>query len=168
MFTKQQRLIVSIVAVAAGIFLLLFDNNPVGWLLFLMAAFLLYGYFQSQPVPLLFHYVSRGQLDQADRLLAEIKHPETLPPNLRAYYELALGWMNLRRGHGAIAEQSLNHALKQGLRITNDTALAHALLAHTYAQQGNPSLARSYLDKAKAFQHNSLVEAEILALETEL
>jgi tetratricopeptide (TPR) repeat protein len=168
MFTKQQRIIISIVAITIGIFLVLIDDNPVGWLLILMAVFILYGYFRYQPVALLLHHVSKGQLDQADKLLAELKNSATLSPDQRAYYDLAVGWMNMRRGNGATAEQLFTQAIRHGLRTGNDNALAHILLARTYTQQGNLSLARSYLEKAKTFTHNPLVETEIQSLEKEL
>jgi hypothetical protein len=168
MFTKQQRIVISITAVIGGIFLILIQNNPVGWLLILMAAFIMYSYFRYQPVALLVHHVSKDQLDQADKMLAEIGDPTTLAPNQRAYYDFALGWMNLRRGNGAIAEQRFMQAITQGLRTSNDTALAHILLARTYAQLGNLAQARSYLDRAKTFTHNQLVGVEINALEKEL
>lgn len=168
MFAKQQRIIISIFAVVIGMFLLLFYNNLVGWLLILMAVFIMYGYFRYQPVALLLHHVSKGQLEQADKLLAEIKNPATLPADQRAYYDLAVGWMNMRRANGATAEQLFTQAIRHGLRTSNDNALAHILLARTYTQQGNLSLAQSYLDKAKTFTYNSLVEAEIQSLEKEL
>jgi hypothetical protein len=168
MFTKQQRIIVSIIAVIGGIFLIIIQNNPVGWLLVLMAAFIMYGYFRYQPVALLVHHVSKGQLDQADSLLATIGDSTTLPADQRAYYDFALGWMDLRRGNGATAEQRFTQAIRQGLRTSNDNALAHILLARTYIQQGNLPQARSYIDKAKAFTHNQLVKAEIQSVEKEL
>ena len=59
MLTRSQRLIISVVAISIGAFLILIQNNLVGWLLILMAILVMYGYFLYKPVALLVYYVSK-------------------------------------------------------------------------------------------------------------
>ena len=168
MLTKSQRLIISVVAISIGVFLILMQNNFVGWLLILMAVSVMYGYFRYQPVALLVYYVSKERLNRADQVLAEIGDPTALPSDQRADYACALGGLHIQRGHSETAEPLLARAATQGLRTSNDKALVHALLAYSYIRQGDRSKAQSYLSRAKTFEHNTFVADKIRSLEEEL
>jgi hypothetical protein len=167
-FTKQQGILVAVIALALAAFLFQLQANVAGWLSIVFACLMIYGYFRYRPVYLLTLEVSRGNFARAKTLLIEIGDPSRLSRQEQAYFYLATGWIDLENQAYEEAENKIKHSLSMGLRTSNDMALGNLLLARVYAAKGLKEIAQDHLCLAREFQHKEEVAVEIANLEATL
>jgi tetratricopeptide (TPR) repeat protein len=167
-YTKQQRVLVVVIAVAIAALLFRIQANVAAWMAIGFACLVMYGYFRYRPVYLLTVEICRGNFARARALLPEIGDPSELSREEQAYYYLGTGWMALDNQAYEDAQTKIEQALILGLRTANDIALAHLLLARVFTDQGRNDTARVYLSEAKNYQHKKEVAVEIAQLEATL
>jgi hypothetical protein len=166
-FTPRIRGLLAVVAFALGVYGLLQGDN-VGLAGIAASAVLAYGYFKYGTVWLAFRAVSAGQMDKAAQLLEQVKRPDSLGAQERAYFELASGFVCASRAQNAPAEQHLRVALANELRTENDRALAEAILAQLLIAREELTEARSVLDRAAARAARPAIAQRIQTLRDEL
>ncbi len=167
MFTPKLRLALAVVSFLFGAYrIALQDYN--GLILLAASALLAYGYFRHGTVWLAFRAVARGQMDSAVQLLNQVKRPEALTSQDRAYYELAWGLVCASRSENERAEVHLKQALDEQLRTDNDRALAEAVFAQLLVARGERAEARSVLDRAITRQSRPVIAQRIKTLREEL
>lgn len=163
-----QRKILLVISIILGIYLLVMQNHPVGWVLLLCAAGLIYYQIQNNPAKLALAKLAQGEIEEAEQLLQEMGNPERLPADKQATYYLATGWIELKRGDLKGCQDHVLQALDIGLRADNDQTCANLLLAKVYASQGAGEQAQDHLTQAKQTEHDQLLAAEIAQFETEM
>ncbi len=167
MLAPRVRLALAVAAFAVGTYRLVVGDNA-GLLLLAASAFLAYGYFRYGTVWLAFREVAHGNLDKAARLLGQIKRPDALAPQERAYFELASGLIGAARAQHGSAEAHLRLGLQHGLRTDNDRALAEAVLAQVLIARDALDEAREVLERASARTCRPAIAARIREMQAGL
>lgn len=168
MLSKSQRTGILVTSATIGIYLLLVQAHPLGFLLLLVAASLIIYHFRYNPAASALVNISQGNLERAKELLDEMGDPEKLPQHKKSCYYLAAGWMDLKTGDLDACEEKVLTSLEMGFKNQNDAARANLLLAKVCAGKGLSQNAQEYLNEAKQIEHNGLVEAEISQFEKEI
>ena len=104
MLTPRIRWTLAVVAFLFGSYRLVVGDYA-GVALLAASAYLTYGYFKYGTVWQAFHAVANGQMDKAAQLLQQVKRPESLGAQERAYFELASGFVCASRAQNAEAER---------------------------------------------------------------
>jgi tetratricopeptide (TPR) repeat protein len=167
MFTPKLRLFLALASFAVGTYRIVVGDY-VGLVWLAGAAVLAYGYFKYGTVWLAFREVARGHMEPAAKLLAQVKRPESLVSEERAYFELAWGLVCASRAENGRAEQHLEQALKHALRSDNDRAMAEAVLAQLLVARNQLAAARSILDQALTRSCRPSIAERIKTLHAEL
>ncbi len=167
MLSRNGRLIVVLGCVLLGF--LAFRTGFPGWWLFPLAALgFTVNYWRSGPVWLAAHAARRGDFQRVERLLGEVRTPERLAPQQRAYYHYYQGLLRADRGDPEGARRHFSAAATGRLRTRNDRSLAHLQLAALALDAGEQTLAREHLDQARAQAHKPEVAQAIASLEEKL
>lgn len=167
MFTPRQRLLLAVAAFVLGTYLII-HNDYVGILALAASAFMAYGYFRYGTVWLAFREVAHGRMDAAAKLLLQVKNPEALGSEQRAYFELASGLVSASKAQNQAAEQHLQNALAHQLRTDNDRAMAEAVLAQLLIARNQHAEARALVDKAVTRNCRPSILERLKALQAEL
>ncbi len=124
---------------------------------YLGALVLMVTHFIFNNVSAAFVLLRRGKIDQAERLIDQVKKPEWLVKQHRAYYHFTKGMISLQRNKLAEGKTDLKAALQLGLRTDNDRALAILNLAHICYLNKENEEARNYLNEAKQLNSDDLI-----------
>lgn len=162
------RTIAIVATLAAGIFLLVYEQWVAGALALALTTYLAYVQFWLGPVILALRYLYKGKVDQCERELRKVKKPHKLPSKLQGYYYFCQGYLHHQHHRLAASAQAFATALDKGLRMENDQAVAHVSIAHFEAMEGKKAQAKKHLKAAKARKHNEAVAAAILKVEQQL
>lgn len=167
MFTPRLRAALAVLLFAFGSYRVI-TGDYVGLVFWAGSALLAYGYFKYGTVWLAFRAVAGGDTERAAALLAQVKRPQALAAQERAYFELASGFVCAARARNEEAEQHLRLALANPLRTSSDLALAEAVLAQLLIARDAFTEARTLLDQAGARPARPGILARIHALRDEL
>lgn len=165
MFSPLTRYGMIALSIFAAVGMFLQGRWIVGSLFVVAAGLLVWGHQRYGNVWLAFQAYRRGDLDGLARRLADVKHPERLEPQSRAYFELLSGVVAHREGRLEAARAHLGAALAGGLRTTHIQAVARVHLAHVELEGGDPAAARAQLAQARAIPHRPALDAMIGAVE---
>lgn len=168
MLPSSIRILAIIVTVAAGVFLLFYQQWLWGGLAMALSAYLGYVQFRLGPVVLGLRYLYRGNITQCEREISKVKHPHKVPGRLQGYYYFCLGYIHHHHQRQAQAAAAFSTALEKGLRMENDQAVAHVSIAHFAAAQGKKAQANKHLKTAKSLKHNEAVDTAIQQVEQQL
>lgn len=167
MLTPRLRLIIAIASFVAGAYLLVVGDYA-GVAFLGGAAYLGYSYFKYGTVWLAFREVARGHMNEAAELLQQVKNPQALGSEQRAYFELASGLVCASRARNQKAEEHLQGALAHDLRTDNDRALAEAVLAQLLVARDELDAAREVIDRAVKRECRPAIAARIKGLHEQL
>lgn len=167
MLTPRIRLFLAAITLAFGAYRLV-GGHVDGTATLAVSAYMIFSYIKQGTVQLAFRAVARGQVEQAAQLLKQVKRPDSLVADERAYFELASGFVCAARGQNDPAEQHLRRALTGPLRSENDRALAETVLAQLLIAREERGEARAVLDQAAQRRCHPEVSQRIVALRDEL
>ena len=163
MLQRNTRFLLILLFIVLGIVLHIQQGLSSAWYLYVAALLLLVTYFLFGNVWSAFSLLKKGKLAAAEKIVDQIKRPDWLLKQHRAYYHFIKGITALQHKELPEAEQHLTNALQLGLRTPNDTALVSLNLAHLYYAQQRHDDARQYLAKAKALPFNDLMLKDKIA-----
>lgn len=152
MYSARTRLTASIIAFVLGI-LLIRAGSTGGWLLFAVPPLLYWGKQRSGPMVLAFHAYSAGDLTRMRQLLAEVRAPDRLRAQERAYFEFLTGVDAQDRHDYFRAIEHFRAALRGPLRTANMVGIAHLHLAEVSSAAGDPVAAQESLAAAREKVH---------------
>ena len=139
------------------------------WYLYVSGFILLGTYFLFGNVWTAFRKIQKGEIDEAEKILDQIKKPNWLYKKHRAYYHFIKGLIALQRKELKVGEDHMAKAVDLGLRNNNDTAMARLNLAHIAFVQQRYTTTTEQLKKIKALQPSDLIiKKNITELEEEL
>ena len=139
-----------------GIFLLL---------LFLLVMFL---YVRNEYLLAAFFKLRKEDMEGAERILMKIRNPEqALIKPQQAYYNMLLGMIYSRKNIGK-AEKFLRKALKLGLVLKQDQAMAKLSLAGIMMAKRNKREATRLLNEAKKLDKKGLMKDQIRMMKQQL
>jgi len=130
-----------------------------------IAASLAYGYFRYGTVWLAFRALRAGRSDRARALLDQIRFPDRLRSQDRAYYEMLHGMLACEREEWTTAKDHFQRAREHRLRTANDRSMVECLLAEVLLRCGDPVAAREHLELARGHFPKPEVAAAIRNVE---
>jgi len=160
MYYGKIRLYLVLLFLILGVVLHVQVGFEAAWYLYVAAAILLVTHFLFGTVWAAFRKLHKGDVDEAEILLNQIKRPEWLLKRHRAYYHFIRGMIALQRKELEEGKDNLEAALKIGLRTNNDRALTTLNLAHIHYLQEKHDAARAYLKEMNAFDYDDLMIKE--------
>lgn len=150
MFSNRTR---ATLVIAAAILSLVAMTQRL-WLVGVLAAsaalFLAVGYWRDASVWLALRSLKAGDVKRTSRLLAQVRRPDRLSPQSRAYYEWLMGALAAGREQYDEAAERYRFALGLPLRTENDRAVVESDLAVLEARRANITGALELIRAAQA------------------
>jgi hypothetical protein len=165
MFSLHARAALILLCVGLGTYLLAAGRIVEGVCALVPAPLLVYGYFRHGTVWLACRAFRAGRPDRARALLEQIRFPERLRSQDRAYYEMLRGLLARQRRDWAAARDHFRRARGHNLRTANDRSLVECVLAEALLECGETAAAREHLELARGHDHKPEVAAAIRQLE---
>ena len=154
---RKTRLILILLFIVLGVVLQVRLGIGSAWYLYVAAFILLVTHFLFGNVWAAFGMLKKGKMNEAEKLLDDIKRPDWLYKGHRAYYHFTRGMIAMQHKEYPDAEQALKTALQLGLRTANDKAITHLNLAHICFLQNRLIDSNTYLHQIKEQSTNDLV-----------
>jgi tetratricopeptide (TPR) repeat protein len=167
MLSRHGRIVVILVCTLAAAFAWQ-AGFPRWWLLLLAALAFTVGHWRGGPIWLAARAARRGDLARVAELLNEVRRPQILAPQQRAYFHYYAGLVHADRGELAAARENLQIAAAGKLRTPNDRSLVLLQLAELALATGDRDAARKYLEEAGRLRHKPAIAQAIAAVETRL
>ncbi len=161
MFNKNIKLILAIAVIALAVYQ--FTENEIGngiMLLFLAAMFILL-YFKNEIIILAFLRLRKQDFPGAQKWLAKIKNPEgALVKKQQGYYNYLQGLM-VSQTNMSEAEKYFKKAIKLGLSMNADLAMAKLNLAGIAMTKNRKREAQILLKEAEAHDKHNMMGEQI-------
>lgn len=155
--TTRIRFLLIILFLILGLVLHIQLGLAQAWYLYLASFIILLTHFLFGNIWAAFSKLRKGKLVEAETLINQIKRPELLTKQHRAYFHFIKGMIALQNEELQEGKVQLKQALERGLRTPNDNALTALNIAHIYFKQSQLQDCRSYLRQSKSFQPNDLI-----------
>lgn len=162
MFFAKVRFLIAVVIIALGAAIHFKQGIGSAWYMYLGGVIILLTHFLFGNVSLAFKQLNKGNVDDAENLITQIKRPDWLLKSHRAYYYFVLGMIALQKKQAGFGEQHLKQALDLGLRTNTDNALAALNIAHVNFVKKEYQKAEVYRKKATSFGSDDLMIKENL------
>ncbi|MGO3707071.1 MAG: DUF2892 domain-containing protein [Mesonia hippocampi] len=159
MFNKNIKLVLAVAVFAFAIYQFYEGYIGNGILLILLAGIFVFLYFKNEIILLAFLRLRKQDFEGAKKWLSKIKNPEAaLVTKQQGYYNYLHGLM-LSQTNISQAEKYLRKALKLGLSMKQDEAMARLNLAGIAMTKRRKREAQTYLNEAKKLdKHNMLTD----------
>jgi len=154
------RFLLILLFLVLGVLLHIRIGLSAAWYLYLASFIILLTHFLFGNVWAAFALLRKGRIPEAETLINQIKLPNLLTKQHRAYYHFIKGMIALQKEELKEGEDQLKQALERGLRTPNDNALTALNIAHIYFKQQKIELCRKFLNQSKSFESNDLMIKE--------
>lgn len=168
MFNKNIKLILAaaIIGYAAYQFIEGYIGN--GIFLILLASIFIFLYFRNEIIILAFLRMRKQDMEGTERWLAKIKNPEAaLVTKQQGYYNYLLGIIQSQRNLTQ-AEKYFRKALRLGLNMNYDVAMAKLSLAGIAMQKRRKREATTLLQEAKKLDKNNMLTEQIKMMQQQM
>lgn len=168
MFNKNIKLILAAICVALAIWLF-FDNYiGNGILLLLLAGLIILLYFKNEMILLAFLKLRKQDFEGTNKFLDKIKNPETaLVTKQQGYYNYLKGLI-FSQTNITQAEKHLKKAIKLGLSLDQDLAMAKLNLAGIAMSKRRKREAQMLLNEAKKLDKHGMLNEQMKMLKQQL
>lgn len=147
-FLVVYRLPLAVLLIGLGFYLGIKVSWWLGWLPFFIAALTIVAYFMVGPISLMQRYVESGDVEGAQKLLAQVKYPKLLYKPIRsAYYMLKANFSTMNDDLDT-AEKELRAGLASGSNDKDFQGTAHLQLGSISFKKGNMKEAYTHLRTA--------------------
>lgn len=141
-------------------------GNGIMWLL--LAGLVIFTYFRNESILLAFWYLRKNDMVKAQKALGRIKDPENaLIRGQLAYYYMLSGMIESQNGIGK-AETYLRKALKTGLRMNHDQAMAKLQLAGIALAKRRKREAQILLTEVKKLDSKGMLNDQVKMLKQQM
>ena len=165
MIRKYLRLIIAGILFLGSIFLFVEGMVSLGiWSLLVSGLFVLF-HFKNMMNLLAFYFVRKNKFEKAAGILDRVKHPERMIKGQEAYHYYLSGLIASQKQNNSKADKAFKKALKIGLRVKTDQAVAKLNLSGIALAQRNKTLARHYLAEAKKLDKQKHLSAQVREIE---
>ncbi|MCE2611836.1 DUF2892 domain-containing protein [Flavobacteriaceae bacterium D16] len=168
MFNKNIKLVITflIIAYAGYQFYEGFIGN--GIVLILLSLVFIFFYFRNEIILLAFLRMRKQDLEGTERWLTRIKNPEAaLTPKQQGYYNYLHGIIYSQKNLTQ-AEKYFKKALKLGLNMDYDVAMAKLSLAGIALQKRRKREATTLLQEAKKLDKNNMLTEQIKMMQQQM
>ncbi|MGI9552891.1 MAG: DUF2892 domain-containing protein [Aurantibacter sp.] len=168
MFNKNIKLVIAglIIAYAVYQFTEGFIGNGIA--LILLAAIFIFLYFRNEMILLAFLRMRKQDLEGTQKWLSKIKNPESaLITKQQGYYNYLHGIIYSQKNL-TTAEKYFRKALKLGLTMNYDIAMAKLSLAGIAMQKRRKREATTLLQEAKKLDKNNMLTEQIRMMQQQM
>ena len=157
MLNKIIRLSLTALLFAWSVYQFIEVNIGNGIMFLLLAGIVLFTYYRHERVLISLYFMRKQNLEKAGKMLNGIKNPEqSLVKGNLAYYYLLQGMIESQNGIGK-AESLVKKALKTGLRMDQDKAMAKLQLAGIAIAKRRKREALFLLSEVKKLDKNNVL-----------
>lgn len=168
MFNKYIKLVLAALITAYAIYQFIEGNIGNGIALILLAGIFVFLYFRNEMILLAFLRMRKQDLDGTERWLSKIRNPESaLTTKQQGYYNYLHGIIYAQKNLTQ-AEKYFRKALKLGLNMDYDVAMAKLSLAGIVMQKRRKREATTLLQEAKKLDKNNMLTEQIRMLQQQM
>ena len=168
MYNKNIKLVIAALILGVAIWQIIEGYVGNGIMLFLLAGIFIFLYFKNEFILLAFLKLRKQDFEGAKSWLAKIKNPETaLVTKQQGYYNYLLGIMNSQTNITQ-AEKYLKKAVKLGLSMNQDLAVAKLNLAGIAMTKRRKREAQLLLNEAKKLDKHNMLKDQITMMKQQM
>ncbi|UZO80737.1 DUF2892 domain-containing protein [Aquimarina sp. ERC-38] len=168
MYNKNIKLIIAALIVGIAIWQIIEGYIGNGIMLFLLAGIFVFLYFKNEFILLSFLKLRKQDFEGAKTWLSKIKNPETaLTTKQHGYYNYLFGIMNAQTNITQ-AEKYLKKAVKLGLSMDQDLAVAKLNLAGIAMTKRRKREAQLLLTEAKKLDKHNMLKEQITMMKQQM
>ncbi len=168
MFNKNIKLVIAGMLVAFAIYQFIEGNIGNGIFIILLAAIFVFLYFRNEMILLAFLRMRKQDLDGTEKWLSRIKNPEAaLTTKQQGYYNYLYGIIYSQKNLTQ-AEKYFRKAIKLGLNMNYDLAMAKLSLAGIAMQKRRKREATTLLQEAKKLDKNNMLTEQIKMMQQQM
>ncbi|MBW1295761.1 DUF2892 domain-containing protein [Aquimarina litoralis] len=168
MYNKNIKLLIAALIVGTAVWQMIEGYIGNGIMLILLAAFFVFLYFKNEFILLAFLRLRKQDFPGAKKWLDKIKNPESaLTTKQQGYYNYLLGIM-LSQTNITQAEKYLKKAIKLGLSMNQDLAVAKLNLAGIAMTKRRKREAQNLLTEAKKLDKHGMLKEQITMMKQQM
>ncbi|EZH74015.1 membrane protein [Aquimarina atlantica] len=168
MYNKNIKLVIAAIVIGVAIWQIVEGYVGNGIMLILLAAIFVFLYFKNELILLAFLRLRKQDFDGARKWLDKIKKPESaLTTKQQGYYNYLLGIM-LSQTNITQAEKHLKKAIKLGLSMNQDLAVAKLNLAGIAMTKRRKREAQMLLTEAKKLDKHNMLKDQITMMKQQM
>lgn len=168
MFNKNIKLVLAVLSVAYAVYQFTENNIGNGILLILLAGIFVFLYFKNEIILLAFLRLRKQDFPGAKRWLDKIKNPEAaLTTKQQGYYNYLHGLM-VSQTNITQAEKYFKKAIKLGLSMNQDLAMAKLNLAGIAMTKRRKREAQLLLKEAKKLDKHNMLNDQIRMMKQQM
>ena len=168
MFTKVIKIILSFIALAYGVYQFVDDYIGNGIMLLLLSGMFILLYFKNEIIFLAFLRLRKQDFEGTQRWLMRISNVErNLVRKQQGYYHYLLGIIHSQTNLTQ-AEKYFKTALKLGLSMNHDLAMAKMSLAGIYLQKRRKREAQKLLTEAKKLDKHGMLAGQMKMIQQQM
>ena len=168
MFNKNIKLVIAGLIIAYAIYQFVEGNIGNGISLILFSLIFIFLYFRNEMILLAFLRMRKQDMEGTQKWLDRIKNPETaLITKQQGYYNYLHGILHSQKNLTQ-AEKYFRKALKLGLTMDYDVAMAKLSLAGIAMQKRRKREATTLLNEAKKLDKNNMLTEQIKMMQKQM
>ena len=168
MFPKVIKLILALIALAYGVYQFVDDYIGNGIMLLLLSGMFILLYFKNEIIFLAFLRLRKQDFEGTQRWLMRIPNVErNLVRKQQGYYHYLLGIIHSQTNLTQ-AEKNFKTALKLGLSMNHDLAMAKMSLAGIYLQKRRKREAQILLTEAKKLDKHGMLTGQMKMIQQQM
>lgn len=168
MFHKNIKLVITGLIIAYAVYQFVEGNIGNGIFLVLFSLIFIFLYFRNEMILLAFLRMRKQDLEGTQKWLDKIKNPEAaLITKQQGYYNYLLGIIHSQKNL-THAEKFFRKALKLGLTMDYDVAMAKLSLAGIAMQKRRKREATTLLNEAKKLDKNNMLTEQIKMMQQQM
>ncbi|QBA64445.1 DUF2892 domain-containing protein [Muriicola soli] len=168
MFNKNIKLVITALIVAYAIYQFVEGYIGNGIFLILLSLIFVFLYFRNEMILLAFLRMRKQDMDGTEKWLERIKNPEAaLTTKQQGYYNYLYGIIYSQKNLTQ-AEKYFKKALKLGLNMDYDVAMAKLSLAGIAMQKRRKREATTLLQEAKKLDKNNMLTEQIKMMQQQM
>ncbi|MGB5171436.1 MAG: DUF2892 domain-containing protein [Eudoraea sp.] len=168
MFNKNLKLILAALIIAFAVYQFIEGNIGNGISLILLASIFVFLYFRNEMILLAFLRMRKQDMVGTEKWLSKIKNPEaSLTQKQQGYYNYLYGIIYSQKNLTQ-AEKYFRKALKLGLNMDYDVAMAKLSLAGIAMQKRRKREATTLLQEAKKLDKNNMLTDQIKMMQQQM
>ena len=168
MIPKIIKLIASILLLAYGVYQILETFIGNGIFLIILSILLIVLYFKNEVLIFAFLSLRKQNFDRTEKILKLINNPKSvLIRKQQGFYYYLHGLIQSQKNL-TIAEKHFREALKLGLSMNHDIAMAKLSLAGIMMQKRRKREAQALLTEAKGYDKHNMLTAQIKLMQEQM
>lgn len=168
MFNKNFKIVLAVLVFAFSIYQFIEGNIGNGILLILLASIFIFLYFKNEMILMAFLRLRKQDFNGAKKWLDRIKNPETaLTQKQQGYYWYLHGLM-VSQTNITQAEKFFKRAIKLGLSMSQDLAMAKLNLAGIAMTKRRKREAQMLLAEAKKLDKHKMLDDQIKMMKQQM